>query len=399
MALQDFTLNLKANTLALDKSIKSVTDRTYTVKVKADGSSVKTLTQDVTSADGKLQGVVKTIEKVNAKTGKVTTTITQTGKAVKSLGADFVDTFGKVAKFGAITAVIGAFTGAVAEAGKTVKEFDDTLVEFRKVSDLSGESLNDYTQQLGELGQEVARTRTEMVSASTEFVKSGYAEEEAAQLAKISELFRNIADDEMSTGDSAGFIISQLKAFGNETETFALHVTDAINNVSNNMAVSSSDISTALSKTSSAMGALGNSFEETIALVTSGTEIMHGQASKVARGLRTIGNNIANLAQESDVLEITVGGITKQISLLDSQTGDMKNTFEILEDIYTSGWNEMSNAEKQALAISLAGKLIFASTDLIAGKITKMLYLLNSKCLKPLIPNYNSNVVMAKLIT
>ena len=355
MALQDFTLNLKANTLALDKSIKSVTDRTYTVKVKADGSSVKTLTQDVTSADGKLQGVIKTMEKVDAKTGKVTTTITQTGKAVKSLGADFVDTFGKVAKFGAITAVIGAFTGAVAEAGKTVKEFDDAVTEFKKVSDLSGESLDDYTQKLGELGQTVARTRSEMVSSSTEFVKSGYSEEEAAQLAKISELFRNIADDEISTGDSAGFIISQLKAFGNETETFALHVTDAINNVSNNMAVSSSDISTALSKTSSAMGALGNNFEETIALVTSGTEVMHGQASKVARGLRTIGNNIANAAQGADTLEISVQGVTKQIDLLDSTTGDMRSTFDIMQDIFTSGWNDMTNAEQQALAISLAG--------------------------------------------
>ena len=251
--------------------------------------------------------------------------------------------------------IIGAFTGAVAEAGKTVKEFDDTLVEFRKVSDLGGESLNSYTQQLGELGQEVARTRSEMVAASTEFVKSGYSEEDAAQLAKISELFRNIADDEISTGDSAGFIISQLKAFGNETETFALHVTDAINNVSNNMAVSSSDISTALSKTSSAMGALGNSFEETIALVTSGTEVMHGQASKVARGLRTIGNNIANAAQGADTLEISVQGVTKQIDLLDSTTGDMRSTFDIMQDIFTSGWNDMTNAEQQALAISLAG--------------------------------------------
>ena len=399
MALQDFTLNLKANTLALDKSIKSVTDRTYTVKVKADGSSVKTLTQDVTSADGKLQGVVKTVEKVNAQGQVMNTTYTQTGKVVKSLGADFLDTAGKVAKFGAITAIIGAFTGAVAEAGKTLKEFDDVVTEFKKVSDLSGESLDDYTQKLGELGQTVARTRSEMVSSSTEFVKSGYSEEEAAQLAKISELFRNIADDEISTGDSAGFIISQLKAFGNETETFALHVTDAINNVSNNMAVSSSDISTALSKTSSAMGALGNNFEETIALVTSGTEVMHGQASKVARGLRTIGNNIANAAQGADTLEISVQGVTKQIDLLDSTTGDMRSTFDIMQDIFTSGWNDMTNAEQQALAISLAGKLIFASTDLIAGKITKMLYLLNSKCLKPLIPNYNSNVVMAKLIT
>ena len=159
MALQDFTLNLKANTLALDKSIKSVTDRTYTVKVKADGSSVKTLTQDVTSADGKFQGVIKTMEKVDAKTGKVTTTITQTGKAVKSLGADFVDTFGKVAKFGAITAIIGAFTSAVAEAVQTVKEFDDTLTDLRKVSDLEGQALDDYTKKLGELGETVARTR------------------------------------------------------------------------------------------------------------------------------------------------------------------------------------------------------------------------------------------------
>ena len=159
MALQDFTLNLKANTLALDKSIKSVTDRTYTIKVKADGSSIKTLTQDVTNADGKLQGVVKTMEKVDAKTGKVTTTITQTGKAVKSLGADFVDTFGKVAKFGAITAIIGAFTSAVAEAVQTVKEFDDAVTDLRKVSDLEGQALDDYTKKLGELGETVARTR------------------------------------------------------------------------------------------------------------------------------------------------------------------------------------------------------------------------------------------------
>lgn len=159
MALQDFTLNLKANTLALDKSIKSVTDRTYTVKVKADGSSVKTLTQDVTSADGKLQGVVKTVEKVNAQGKVMNTTYTQTGKVVKSLGADFLDTAGKVAKFGAITAVIGAFTGALTKAVQVTKEFNDATTDLKKVSDLEGEALDDYTKKLGELGETVARTR------------------------------------------------------------------------------------------------------------------------------------------------------------------------------------------------------------------------------------------------
>ena len=398
--MAEWYAKFRADTSGVVKDLQTVAKtQTFKVKVQADGTQIKELNKEVEKAVDKQGNLTTTTKTLNQKTGEWNTTIKESSKQVKTLGQDFVETTAKVAKFAAVTAVIGVFTGAIAEAIKIVKEFDDTLVEFRKVSDLSGESLNEYTQQLGELGQTVARTRSEMVASSTEFVKSGYSEEDAAQLAKISELFRNIADDEISTGDSAGFIISQLKAFGNETETFALHVTDAINNVSNNMAVSSSDISTALSKTSSAMGALGNNFEETIALVTSGTEVMHGQASKVARGLRTIGNNIANAAQGADTLEISVQGVTKQIDLLDSTTGDMRSTFDIMQDIFTSGWNDMTNAEQQALAISLAGKLIFASTDLIAGKITKMLYLLNSKCLKPLIPNYNSNVVMAKLIT
>lgn len=115
-----------------------------------------------------------------------------------------------------------------------------------------------------------------MVEASTQFKKSGFSDEDSAQLAQVSSLYQNIADSEMSAGDSATFIISQMKAFKNEFEDFnteaekATHIIDSINQVSNNMAVSSTDIALALSKTASAMSALGNDYEESIALVTSG---------------------------------------------------------------------------------------------------------------------------------
>ena len=72
--------------------------------------------------------------------------------------------------------------------------------------------------------------------------------------------------------------------------------------------------------------------------------------------LRSIGNNIAKLAQGQDTLSISVQGVTKDIQLIDETTGDLKSTFEIMQDIYINGWNKMSNAEKQALGISLAGK-------------------------------------------
>lgn len=199
---------------------------------------------------------------------------------------------------------------------------------------------------------------TQMVEASTEFKKGGYDDAQSAQLAQIASLYQNIADSELTAGESASFIISQMKAFNVDAKD-AISIIDQVNEVSNNYAVSSTDLSLALTKTSSAMSALGNTSQETIGLVTAGTEIMTGQAGKVSKGLRTIGNNIANLAQKQKTLDISVNGITKSISLLDEKTGDIKSTFDVLKDIYTNGWNEMTNAEKQSLAISLANKTQF----------------------------------------
>lgn len=76
-----------------------------------------------------------------------------------------------------------------------------------------------------------------MVEGATQFIKSGYNEETAGQLAQISALFQNIADSELSAGDSATFIISQMKAFRTELEqlgdegTQAVYVIDSINEV------------------------------------------------------------------------------------------------------------------------------------------------------------------------
>jgi len=71
---------------------------------------------------------------------------------------------GKVTKFASVTAIIGAFTTAITESIKTVKDFDDALTDFKKVSDLSGESLTEYTEKLGTLGETVARTRKYFIS-------------------------------------------------------------------------------------------------------------------------------------------------------------------------------------------------------------------------------------------
>lgn len=54
-------------------------------------------------------------------------------------------------------------------------------------------------------------------------------------------LYQNIADEEISAGESASFIIAQMKAFNMEASE-AEHIIDALNEVSNTQAVSSADL-------------------------------------------------------------------------------------------------------------------------------------------------------------
>ena len=103
------------------------------------------------------------------------------------------------------------------------------------------------------------------------------------------------------------------------------------------------------------MSVAGNSFEETIAMVTAGTEIMVGQPAKVGRGLRTIAINISKLAQEEETLSIANGKYT--ISLQD-QNGEMLSTFDIMSQI-GGVWDNLNETEQTALATQLAGKTQF----------------------------------------
>lgn len=104
-----------------------------------------------------------------------------------------------------------------------------------------------------------------MVEGATEFRKNGYNDEDAAQLAVISAKLQNISDEQISAGESASFLISQMIAFGIEAKN-AESVIDQVNEVANNFSVSTGDLSQALGIVASTSSAMGNSLSETIGL-------------------------------------------------------------------------------------------------------------------------------------
>lgn len=208
------TTKFDINTSGLDKGTKSV-------------NSFSEASSKATIQNKKLQNEMGTVSTSMNTVG--TSTTKATGK-LRGMASSFTTILGKVAKFGAATALIGAFTTAVYSAAQTVKDYDDAMTQFKKVSDLSGDSLTKYGVKLGKMGESVAKSRTEMINSATEYKKSGYSDEDAATLAKVSSMYQNIADEELTASEASAVIISQMKAF-NMTADDSTHIIDAINEV------------------------------------------------------------------------------------------------------------------------------------------------------------------------
>ena len=157
-----------------------------------------------------------------------------------SLFKDFTATFMKMAKFNTINMIYDGIINKMSEAIQITNDFDAAMTEFNEVTDTTTLRLNDYTEQLGQLGEATARTTTQMLQSATEFSKAGFTPENSARLAQVASLYQNIADAEVSAGEAASFITSQIKAFkdyGVEANN-AITIIDKINEVSYNFAVS-----------------------------------------------------------------------------------------------------------------------------------------------------------------
>lgn len=183
-----------------------------------------------------------------------------------------------------------------------------------------------------------------MVEAATEFRKNSFNDSDSATLAKVATTFQNVSDEAMSASDSASFIIAQMKAFGIEAGN-AEHIIDAVNAVSNNYAVSSGQLAKNLGNMSAALSVGNNSFEESLGLLTAGTEVTRN-ASKVSRALVSVQSRLNQVIDESSSTGQALTDWYKKhnIAILDQQ-GQLRSLYDVLTDV-AKIWPELTKNEQ-----------------------------------------------------
>lgn len=348
MALNSSNFQILVNAVLDAKNIQAQLDKISqkyaTMKVGIDVDATK-----LNDALSGLKGLKVGLDDTN----------TSAEKTSQSIG----DIFTKVSKFGGVTLVINELRQSLMDGVDAVRELDAAVTEYKKVSDLTDEGMKQYIEDAREMGLEVGRTATEAMQAAATFKKMGYSDQDSLQLAKISSMFQNVADTAITAGESASFVNSQMKAFSMTTEN-AEHIISAVNEVANNFALGTNDLAQALQISASGIAVLGNSFEDTIGMITAGLEVMPGQAAKIGRSIVSFGNNLAKTAQTAGELTYNVQGVTKSLSLLDGATGETKSTMQILKDL-KSDWDAMTDSERQSIVLAIGSKTQFSSLSAI----------------------------------
>jgi TP901 family phage tail tape measure protein len=301
------------------------------------------------------------LQKAAAEFAKLQSQAKATGLVTNSFAASIKNVGLQVLGLGSAYQVVMKIINAVKQGVNTVVALDTALVDLRKTSTMSGSDLANFYRDANEEAKNLGVTTEEIIAQAAQWSRLGYgSKHDATLMARLSSQFAAISPG-MSVTEATDSLVSTMKAFGIETDQVLDGVMSKINILGNSFALSNKDLADALQVSSASMKAANNSFEQTLALITAGTEITQ-DASRVGNGLRTISMRIRALDEETGEYDETLGNIKNDISELthgkvsimeDEDT--YRSTYDILKRI-SEIWGELTDKEQAGLLEKLFGK-------------------------------------------
>lgn len=267
---------------------------------------------------------------------------------------------------------------------QAVLEVDSAMVGLYRVTDLTSQQYDKLYDNMIASAKEYGQTLTDTINATTDWVKAGFDDtSEALGLAELTSVYQHISDLDYDTATenlltaykgfesqlTSGEEISFGKSFDEGDSLSAVsHITDVLNELDNQFAVTSAGIGEALQRSASSMNVAGNTMEQTAALVSAAMEVTQdpegaGSTMKIlSMRLRGMKGELQELGEETDenveniskmqgqVLNLTHG----KVNIFDDN-GDFKSTYDIMKGI-ADVWEDLSTIEQADLIETIAGK-------------------------------------------
>nr|DAZ45954.1 MAG TPA: minor tail protein [Caudoviricetes sp.] len=188
------------------------------------------------------------------------------------------------------------------QAAQTIINLDTALVDLKKTTTMSSSQLKEFYFDANNVAKQMGVSTQQIIEQASAWSRLGYnTQQTATEMAKLSSKFASISPG-MDTTQAQEGLVSIMKAFDVDTNDVESKIMDKINTLGNKFAESNLDIVEGLKRSSAAMAAMGQSFEDTAALFTGGMEILQDSES-MGTALRSVAMRIRGYSEETGELD------------------------------------------------------------------------------------------------
>lgn len=341
------------------ESSKNASSREAYQQLKSSVDAMRSAKTAYDSGTGSIRNVSQATAAYKEQLRETERVLKENGDATKSLSEKFG---GLAKKFGAwlsVTQVIMLAVRAVRQMVKASVELDSAMTQMQIVTKASTSEMEAFGDAAAKVAKSTASTITDVVDSATTYARLGYTMGESTQLAEFTAMLQNVGDIDVSDAQDA--ITSIIKAYDIDAAQIE-SVMDKLVEVGNHFPISVSQIAEGMTNASSALHAAGNSFEQSVALLTAANTTIQ-DAAKSSTGLRTISARIRNTKTELDDLgevmteasyEELVQTLTDCGVALTDINGEYRSTYDIMSDI-ANKWDTLDSMRQAALATALSG--------------------------------------------
>jgi hypothetical protein len=229
--------------------------------------------------DTELNGWLNSVNKLNTSTPELNRNMDQLGVQFKkissevrtsqshaiSLGEALSTAFQKFPVWMLTATIFYAPLRALQDMTAQIIEVDTAMTNFRRVTDMSDENLTDFLNESIVLSDELSNRLADTLKIAEEFARMGFAEGELLDITKTAQVLQNISD--LDAKQSVDTLTSAMLNY-NIAATESLKISDALNEVDNNFAISTKDLADGLRKSASTAKTFGVEFETLLGYIS-----------------------------------------------------------------------------------------------------------------------------------
>lgn len=251
------------------------------------------------------------------------------------------------------------------EVYNNVLELDTAVTELKKVSSMTGDEMNSYLERTATNARELGASISDLVTSTADWKRLGYSDEDSEELARVAALMANVGDGIDNATTASSYLISTMQGFGLVADG-AEHLLDCMNQIANTEPVSMEDLGIIMQKSSAAMSAAGNTYQETLAMASALNGVLQDSESS-GTFLKTLSMYLRASKTDAENAGIATDGMASSVSELRSELKQLagvdimkndntfKSTYQIMKEL-SEVWKDLSDTTQANITELISGK-------------------------------------------